>query len=282
MQMSRNELLQQLCAQLQQTGMTRQEAMAEARYDLTFILDISVSDLLLHGTDQVTETQEEQLRQIVQKRATGCPLAYILGERYFMGMPFFVQPGVLIPRQETELLCEQAAEVIRAQGLRSVLDLCTGSGCIAISLAKLTDAEVTALDISDTALQTAGRNAELLQAKVQLLHSDLFLNVDRKYDMITANPPYITAAAYAQLEDSVRVYEPELALLGGDDGLDFYRRIAKEAPEYLNPGGYLVQEIGYDQGEAVRELLAAQGFVNIEIRQDYAGLDRMVWANLPL
>ena len=103
-----------------------------------------------------------------------------------------------------------------------------------------------------------------------------------QYDMITANPPYITAAAYAQLEDSVRVYEPELALLGGDDGLDFYRRIAKEAPEYLNPGGYLVQEIGYDQGEAVRELLAAQGFVNIEIRQDYADLDRMVWANLPL
>lgn len=282
MQMSRNELLQQLCAQLQQMGMTRQEAMAEARYALTFILDISVSDLLLHGTDQVTETQEEQLRQIVKKRATGCPLAYILGERYFMGKPFFVQPGVLIPRQETELLCEQAAEVIRTQGLRSVLDLCTGSGCIAISIAKLTDAEVTALDISDTALQTAGRNAELLQAKVQLLHSDLFLNVDRKYDMITANPPYITAAAYAQLEDNVRVYEPELALLGGDDGLDFYRRIAKEAPEYLNPGGYLVQEIGYDQGEAVRELLAAQGFVNIEIRQDYAGLDRMVWANLPL
>ena len=282
MQMSRNELLQQLCAQLQQMGMTRQEAMAEARYALTFILDISVSDLLLHGTDQVTETQEEQLRQIVKKRATGCPLAYILGERYFMGKPFFVQPGVLIPRQETELLCEQAAEVIRTQGLRSVLDLCTGSGCIAISIAKLTDAEVTALDISDTALQTAGHNAELLQAKVQLLHSDLFLNVDRKYDMITANPPYITAAAYAQLEDNVRVYEPELALLGGDDGLDFYRRIAKEAPEYLNPGGYLVQEIGYDQGEAVRELLAAQGFVNIEIRQDYAGLDRMVWANLPL
>lgn len=275
---SRLEMLHELSCGLRKIGLEEREAVAEARYALTFLLEVPLSELYLRGNELLSVEHEQKLQKILQRREKGEPLAYILGERYFMGLPFRVGPGVLIPRQETELLCEQAIEKIKQEHLERVLDICTGSGCIAVSMAKFSKACVYAADISMSAVETARENAHRQKVALQVVQSDLFLNVQGKYDMITANPPYIDDAAYAGLEYSVRQYEPALALRGGTDGLMFYRRIAMQAPAYLRSGGYLVQEIGYDQGEAVRTLLSEQGFAEIEIRQDYAGLDRIVWA----
>lgn len=278
---SRLELLRRAKNALQESGMEEREALAEARYALTHLLKLPLSGLYLQGEEAVSLEEEQTLRQILQRRVRGEPLAYILGERYFMGLPFAVVPGVLIPRQETELLCEWAIDRIKEEGLRRVLDLCTGSGCIAISIARYSDAEVWASDISPIAVRTARQNADRLKANVHVAESDLFLNIRGKYDMITANPPYIDDAAYAALEEGVRQYEPALALRGGRDGLDLYRRIVAQAPAHLQQGGYLVQEIGYDQAEAVSGLLRERGFCDICVRQDYAGLDRVVWARWP-
>jgi release factor glutamine methyltransferase len=278
---NRIEMLRELCNRLREMGLEEREATAEARYMLTFLLKVPLSELYLWGNELLSAECEQKLQEILQRRKKGEPLAYILGERYFMGLPFKVKPGILIPRQETELLCEQAIETIQKEHLERVLDLCTGSGCIAVSIAKFSEASVWAADISETAVEMTRENARRQNVSLQVIQSDLFLNVQNKYDMITANPPYIDDEAYAGLEYGVRNYEPALALQGGPDGLEFYRRIAAQAPEYLRPGGYLIQEIGYNQGEAVRKLLSEQGFSEIEIRQDYAGLDRIVWARWP-
>ena len=274
-------MLRELCNRLREMGLEEREATAEARYMLTFLLKVPLSELYLWGNELLSAECEQKLQEILQRRKKGEPLAYILGERYFMGLPFKVGPGILIPRQETELLCEQAIETIQKEHLERVLDLCTGSGCIAVSIAKFSEANVWAADISETAVEMTRENARRQNVSLQVIQSDLFLNVQNKYDMITANLPYIDDESYAGLEYGVRNYEPALALQGGPDGLEFYRRIAAQAPEYLRPGGYLIQEIGYNQGEAVRKLLSEHGFSEIEIRQDYAGLDRIVWARWP-
>ncbi len=276
--MTRLEMLKKMSDVLISEGMDKQEAFSEAKYAITFVLQISVSMLYLQGDKQLSQQENQQLQYILQQRRNGEPLAYILGERYFMGIPFFVQPGVLIPRQETELLCEEVICKIKQENLQKVLDICTGSGCIGVSIAKFTNAKVCAADISPIAVAVAQKNANIHEVKIDIIQSDLFLNVQGKYDMITANPPYIDAQAYENLDRSVRDYEPALALQGGEDGLIFYRKIAEKASEYLNLRGYLVQEIGYDQADKVRNILLEAGFSNIQIKQDYAKLDRIVWA----
>ncbi len=254
------------------------EAEAEAREALEVLCSVSMQDLLLAPGEELDEEQVLALQELACRRKAGEPLAYLLGSRAFYGMRFAVSQAVLIPRQETELLAERCVEIIQRKNLKTVLDLCTGNGCIAICLAKHTAAAVSASDISRDALAIAQGNAEKLGADVHFFASDLLEKAQGPYDLIVSNPPYISDAEYAAIDAGVREQEPALALRGGADGLTFYRRIAQQAPKYLAEGGQLALEIGYEQGEAVCRLLAEQGFDRIELAKDYAGLDRMVFA----
>lgn len=254
------------------------EAEAEAREALEVLCSVSMQDLLLAPGEELDEKQTLALQELACRRKAGEPLAYLLGSRAFYGMRFAVSQAVLIPRQETELLAERCIEIIQRKNLKTALDLCTGSGCIAICLAKHTAAAVSASDISRDALTVARGNAEKLGADVHFFASDLLEKAQGPYDLIVSNPPYISDAEYAAIDAGVREQEPALALRGGADGLTFYRRIARQAPKYLAEGGQLALEIGYEQGEAVCRLLAEQGFDRIELAKDYAGLDRMVFA----
>ena len=223
----------------------------------------------------------------VSKREEHIPLEYILGYTEFMGLTFLVREGVLIPRQDTEILVEMAVEV--STGKR-VLDLCTGSGCIAISLAVMGGyRDVTAADLSEAALKVAAENADhLLQerrkegCRFTLRRGDLFeaLKPGERFDVLTSNPPYIPTEVVRGLEPEVKDHEPWMALDGTEDGLAFYRRIAHESKAWLNPGACIYLEIGYDQGEAVSRLLEAAGFCNIEVIKDLPGLDRVVRAEI--
>lgn len=206
-------------------------------------------------------------QMLARRRETGEPLQYILGEWEFMGLPFQVGPGTLIPRPETELLCELAlGEDIKG---KRVLDLCCGSGCIGISLNRLGGAEVTFSDISPAALAYARKNAQINGVTGTFLEGDLFAPVTGQFDLITVNPPYLSAADMASLQKELR-FEPENALFGGEDGLDIYRRLADESAVHMAPGGRLLMEIGCTQGEALRAL-----FKNCIIHKDLAGLDRV-------
>ena len=208
------------------------------------------------GEELGTTGQLAVFRAMLDRRAKREPLQYILGETEFMGLTFHVEPGVLIPRADTEILVEKALECMKP-GAR-VLDIGTGSGAIAVSLAKLgRQAQVTAVDVSDRALEIARQNAKRNGAAVEFVKSDCFSALKgRKYDMIVSNPPYISEDEMRELMPEV-TREPELALFGGADGLDFYRRISREAPEYLNEGGCLLFEIGWLQKDAVSALVKA-------------------------
>ena len=216
---------------------------------------------------EVPETVFEEAQALAKRRETGEPLQYILGEWEFMGLPFQVGPGTLIPRPETELLCELAL----SEGVRGkrVLDLCCGSGCIGVSLARLGGAEVTFSDISPAALAFARENARKNGVAGTFCEGDLFAPVTGRFDLIAVNPPYLTAQEMASRQKEL-FFEPENALFGGEDGLDFYRRLAAQAQEYLLPGGRLLMEIGCTQGAALRSL-----FRGCIIHKDLSGLDRV-------
>ncbi len=216
----------------------------------------------------------ERFRDAVLLRASHVPLQYITGEQEFMGLPFSVSPAVLIPRQDTECLVENA---MRHCSGKRVLDMCTGSGCIILSLAKLCCLKYAAgVDLSEDALAVAAGNAEVLGAEVHWIRSDLFEDVPGLFDVIVSNPPYIRTGELSSLMPEVRDYEPRMALDGDEDGLCFYRRIAGEAGGHLSDGGMLFLEIGCDQAEAVTRLLSENGFGEISVSKDYAGLDRVV------
>ncbi|MDE7300163.1 MAG: peptide chain release factor N(5)-glutamine methyltransferase, partial [Lachnospiraceae bacterium] len=206
------------------------------------------------------------------------PLQYLTGSQEFMGMEFQVTRDVLIPRQDTERLVE---EVLRCCSGKRVLDVCTGSGCIIISLAKLAKLkEAAGCDLSEKALAVAGANAGKLGAQVRFFQSDMFSCVDGRYDIIVSNPPYIRSEDIDGLMPEVRCHEPRMALDGGEDGLSFYRLIAGQAGQFLVPDGRLYLEIGCDQAEAVSELLRQRGFRELMVVKDYAGLDRVVTGTL--
>lgn len=235
----------------------------------------------LRGEEELSAEILERYEGYLAEREAGRPTQYILGEWEFMGLPFFVGEGVLIPRADTEVLVETILE-IQPQG-EAVLDIGTGSGCIPISLkhyGKYTD--VMAVDISRRALDYAKKNAERNGADVHFYESNLFQNMPQewkgKLDTIVSNPPYIPAGEIAGLMTEVRDFEPRNALDGGEDGLDFYRAIVEEGKEWLKDGGWLFFEIGYDQGKALQEFFAAAGYEEIGLRQDLAGLDRVVFA----
>ena len=234
------------------------------------------------NSECLDEKLVEDYSQVIELRGKHIPLQHITKIQDFMGMTFNVNEHVLIPRQDTEVLVEKALSVMKSGD--KVLDMCTGSGCIAISIAKLRDVDVTAVDISSEALKVARENAANLGAsKVEFIESNLFekLKEDstskncKKYDIIVSNPPYIKSLDVEDLMIEVKDHEPRLALDGDEDGLKFYRTITMEAKEFLKLGGYLIYEIGCDQGDDLRIIMEDNGFKDIEIIKDLAGLDRV-------
>lgn len=217
---------------------------------------------------------EEKYNELVNRRASHVPLAYIVNEVYFCGLPFYVDENVLIPEQDTETMIE---EVLKEASGKSILDLCTGSGCIAIALAKLgKPASVTASDISGKALSIAKRNAEKNDVKINFILSDLFDNIDGKFDIIVSNPPYIKSSVISTLAPEVKDHEPLLALDGSDDGLYFYRKISEKLSDHLRRNGRIFYEIGYDEADAVSQIFAHEGFDDIKVIKDLGENDRVV------
>ena len=251
------------------------DAALDAWYLLQMVCKIERSYYYVHGEEDITQDAQKEYEIAVQKRAEHIPLQYIIGEQEFMGLRFKVNSNVLIPRQDTETLVEQVLKIVKP-GMK-VLDLCTGSGCVLISVLKNAP-ELTGMgsDISKTALLVAKENAKLHEVDAEWVRSDLFDNITETFDVIMANPPYIPTGEILSLMPEVRDFEPENALDGGADGLDFYRKIAGQVKDYLNPGGYVYMEIGCDQGEAVSELMRNAGFTEVEVIKDLARNDRVV------
>lgn len=230
----------------------------KARLLMQYILKETRQYIIVNDMKLLQEENEKQYFYSIDKIKNGIPIEHITHQKEFMKLNFFVNEDVLIPRQDTEILVEEVIKISKKSGARKILDLCTGSGAIAVSLAKyIPGVEITAIDISNKAIKTAKRNAVFhqVQDKITFLESNLFQKVGKqKYDLIVSNPPYIKRDVIKKLDKQVQK-EPYIALDGGYDGLDFYRRIVKEAYQYLKFGGYLCLEIGYDQKDEVMELL---------------------------
>lgn len=278
------DLLNEGSAALLQAGDTDGENDAKLLLFEAFHLDLVhfLMDRLRPLSESDAETQEKMqtYRGMIAKRASRIPLQQILGSQEFMGLDFFVNEHVLIPRQDTETLVELVLQEQQSTE-KKLLDLCTGSGCIAISLAVKGGYEsVTATDLSEEALKVAERNAKAHQKEIIFRQGDLFTALPQSeagtFDIITSNPPYIPTAVIATLEPEVREHEPMMALDGTEDGLKFYRQIAKKAGTWLKPGGVIYLEIGYDQGEAVSGLLREAGFDKVRVVKDLPGKDRVV------
>lgn len=261
------------------TRILQKENIADAKIDAWYLLQMACkidrNFYYLHEEDELTAEQQSEYESTVHKRAEHVPLQYIIGEQEFMGLKFKVNSNVLIPRQDTETLVEEALRVVEP-GMR-VLDLCTGSGCIIISLAKnVADISCTGSDISKQALLVAKENAKANEVEVEWERSDLFENISGMFDLIVSNPPYIPTGEIPGLMPEVRDFEPVDALDGKEDGLYFYRIITEKSPEYLTSDGYLYFEIGYDQGEAVSAMMRQCGYTQVEVIKDLAGNDRVV------
>ena len=252
-----------------------EDAKNDAWLLLTFVCKIDRTYYYVHMDENMSAEQVAEYESVLSKRAEHVPLQYITGEQEFMGLPFHVNDAVLIPRQDTETLVEEALKVIRP-GMK-VLDMCTGSGCILISILKnVVDVEGAGFDISKQAINVAKENAKFNNVTATFERSDLFESVTDTYDVIVSNPPYIPTEVIGGLMPEVAVYEPLQALDGKEDGLYFYRKIVATASEYLNPDGKILFEIGHDQGEAVSNLLLNAGFKNVKVIKDLAGNDRVV------
>lgn len=252
-----------------------EDAKHDAWLLLTFICKIDRTFYYVHMDEEMSAEQVAEFESVLKKRAEHVPLQYITGEQEFMGIPFRVNDAVLIPRQDTETLVEEALKVIRP-GMK-VLDICTGSGCILISILKnIVDVEGFGYDISKQALNVAKENAKLNHINATFERSDLFEDVSGVFDVIVSNPPYIPTDVIAGLMPEVAMYEPMQALDGKEDGLHFYRRIVADASKYLKPEGKLLFEIGHDQGESVSKLMKEAGFKDVCVIKDLAGNDRVV------
>lgn len=285
------------------------EAKLDARLLLEYVCGTDQNTLLAHPELLVKSEWENNYVNLIERRMARIPLQHITGVQEFMGLEFYVNQNVLIPRQDTEILVEEVMPHVH-DGM-SILDMCTGSGCILISLMQYSnDCAGVGVDLSKEALKLAEENARrilgkkdtriikglggrkgleeealLAQNEIRFVKGDLFEALDTeekaenavKFDMIVSNPPYIPTTQIASLEPEVAVHEPLLALDGREDGLYFYRRITKGAPKFLTRGGMLFFEIGFDQREAVSQLLKEAGFVDIQAKKDYAGLDRVVF-----
>ena len=258
----------------------------DAWYLLEYVTGVSRAAYFADPDRELTEAQQEAFDACVKKRVGRIPLQHITGTQEFMGLSFRVNEHVLIPRQDTEILVEEALEMLKKRAVPTenrdgqtteILDLCTGSGCILLSiLANRKEARGTGADLSEKALAVAERNGRELGIKARWIHSDLFEKIQGQYHAIVSNPPYIQTDVIQGLMEEVRLYEPYMALDGHEDGLYFYRKIIAQAGAYLKPQGLLAFEIGYDQGEAVSSLMKEQGYRQVQVVKDLAGLDRVV------
>ena len=254
----------------------------ESKWMLCHVLECSVLDLIIYKQQDITEEAHQELKEMIRRRTLREPIQYILGVHEFMGLPFKVGKGVLIPRQDTESLVEYIVQFVSEQPVK-ILDIGTGSGAIAIALAHfLNYAEVTSVDISEQALEIAHENVKIngVEDRVKLIRSDLFENVNfNDFDIIVSNPPYISEEDLMALEPEVRDHEPELALYGGVDGLDFYKSIIPEAIGYLKTDGLLIFEAGYDQAQAIADLFELHGYGDIGIFSDLRGIPRFIYGH---
>lgn len=285
------ELLKEGSMQLRAAGIT--EADTDAWLLFSSCMGFNRTEYLMRSDAVVPDDKAEEYLGKLKRRAGREPVQYIEETAPFMGFDFYVNENVLIPRMDTEILVSEAikrARIMFSQRQHDVnfriLDMCTGSGCIAQSTYLLLKnegctVEVDAVDISEKALEVAGINASRLGAQVKLIRGNLFENVDNKYSMILSNPPYIRTDVIADLEPEVREHEPMLALDGTADGLYFYREITDKAWEYLENNGILMYEIGYDQALEVSDMLRQKGYTDIAVIKDFAGLDRVVAAKRP-
>ena len=252
--------------------------IADAKTDTWFLMEMACkidrNFYYMHMMEDMTEEQAKQYQLLIKKRAERVPLQYITGEQEFMGLTFTVNSSVLIPRQDTETLVEEALKA--AKPGMNILDMCTGSGCVLISILKNVDAKGIGYDISKQALNVAKENAKRNHVVCEFERSDLFENVDGTYDIIVSNPPYIPTEVIHTLMPEVKEFEPMEALDGMEDGLHFYRRIVREAKEHLARGGYLMLEIGHDQGASVSEMLEYGGYAEVRVIKDLARNDRVV------
>lgn len=252
------------------------EAKLDARLLLEDVCGTNRNTLLAHPEYEVPEEQYRRYQDVIHRRKKHVPLQYITGVQDFMGLNFKVSEKVLIPRQDTEVLVEEVMKHLH-DGM-SVLDMCTGSGCILLSLLHYSnDCAGTGADISNEALKIAQENAEALQLKPVLLQSNLFGQIEGSFDVIVSNPPYIESAVMETLMPEVRDNEPWIALDGGADGLYFYNKIIEESKKFLNGGGHLFFEIGCNQAEAVSKKMILEGYQNVTVKKDFSGLDRVVY-----
>ena len=264
-----------------------EEFSLDAWYLLEYVTGVSKAMYFAEPERAVSEENADRYIDCIRRRAAHIPLQHITGEQEFMGYPFCVNEHVLIPRQDTEVLVEEAIQVMRPK--MKVLDMCTGSGCIVLSILKMcrekyymTDLQGIGADVSEEALKVARENGRRLGVPVTWIQSDLFAKIleEEKYDVIVSNPPYIETAVIDTLQEEVRLHDPYIALDGKEDGLYFYRRIISEAGRYLKTQGKLMFEIGCDQAEAVEELMKNAGYEQITVKKDLAGLDRVVYGTL--
>ena len=256
----------------------------EAEILALHVLAYTKLERILYANRQVSKEEEESYNKCIAKRCSGIPLQYITNDQEFMGLSFYVDQNVLIPRQDTETLVETLLDQAKVRSFKKIIEIGVGSGCISISLAKfLPQAQITGIDISPEALQIARKNAKANQVEdqIQWVQSNLFDKYTGEVvDLIVSNPPYITSKDYSELETEVKDYEPMLALEAGQDGLGFYREITKEAKKHLIKGGTLAYEIGYNQSLDVRKIMEENGFVQIKEIKDLAGKDRIVLGQL--
>ena len=261
------------------------ENRMEAELLLCHVLDTNRALLLAHDTDSIDADKAEAYRTLVARRKAGEPFQYLLGSANFMGLDFIVTPDVLIPRFDTERLVEKALELLQPIARPIVLDICTGSGAIAVAISHYKpDAAVYAGDISEAALKVAEQNNRCLNTHVSFRQGNLlepFDDLNGTVHLLISNPPYITTQEMQELPIDVQ-QEPHLALWGGEDGLDFYRILSAKAPLLLCAGGWLMFEIGWKQGAAVSSLMQQQGFQNVAVLQDWQGNDRVVVGQMKL
>lgn len=268
---------------LTDAGIEQNEANIEVKMLIEHFAGYGIEDIIMGK-----KLDEEKLELVTQKAklraSTRQPIQYIIGEADFMGEKFIVNPSVLIPRDETEILVRKAVEIIKEQHFKSVLDIGTGSGCIACMIAKMTNATVIGADISFESLETAFKNMEKLKLFNRALFrkSDLFsmIREDEKFDMIVSNPPYIPPSMKKDIQKEV-TFEPDTALYTNDEnGLEFYDKIIKDAPKFLNKNGYLLFELGINESLAVAQIMKNNGFKNILIIKDLANIDRVIFGNI--
>lgn len=256
-----------------------EDSQSDAWILLEYVTGMTRTRYYVDGFKQMESEEEQKFFELIEKRSKRIPVQHLTGVQEFMGMEFLVNEHVLVPRQDTEILVEEAEKALKKVENDSirVLDMCTGSGCIPISLKiRNPQIKIQAADISKEALLVAVKNAEKLGAEVEFTESDMFTQIQGEFDLITSNPPYIPTKVIEGLEAEVRLHDPFHALDGKEDGLHFYRILAKESPRYLKDGGYLYMEIGHDQSEAVEKLLRESGFAQVRTQKDLAGLDRVV------